>query len=61
MDVGMRHGLASDRSTIHPNVETVWPMFSFQVLANGPNQVEASVILILRQLENSVDMLLGDD
>jgi hypothetical protein len=39
----------------------VWAMFPFYVLSDNPEQVEACVIIIERQLKNIGDMLVGDD
>jgi len=61
MNMGVSNCLPCDCSAIHANVKPVWMVFSCQVFSDSPDQVEAGVIIIERQVENVCDVLLGDD
>ena len=61
MNMGVGNRLPRNGSAIHANVEPVWVVFSFQVFSDSPDEVEAGVIFIGRQVENVGDVLLGDD
>ena len=61
MNMGVSNCLPRDGSAIHANVKPVCAVFSLQAFSDSPDQVEAGVIIIERQVENVGDVLLGDD